>query len=233
MQNTLNYRIIYIVITIIIIITIILIVSSANENMIPLSPTGEDVIGIINTYNLITQTSTPISLGGTVSLTESLTVTGSCNLVPFGMIVAYYNGLHGTPTVPPGWVMCDGTLVNVSTGLRSPDLRGCFVMGYTGNNLSNYDFNTYGGSMQTVITQNQLPKHTHPTGASDVSGGSSGTVGFMTNSMTWCGANNCSFSGHNVVPENHTYVEQVDSTGGNAPLSIMPPYMSLYYIMKI
>ena len=125
---------------VLIIVAIILILSNPNENMTPISATSEDVVDIIDTYNLITQTNHPLNLSGTVNLTKSLTVTGTCNLIPPGMIVAYYTGLSGTNTIPTGWALCDG-----SHG--TPDLRGSLVMGFSGSNSSKFPYNVDGVSI--------------------------------------------------------------------------------------
>lgn len=48
--------------------------------------------------------------------------------VPLGTIVAWHRDLGGGPTIPDGWVECDGSLVNDSAspfdGLTLPDLNG-------------------------------------------------------------------------------------------------------------
>ena len=78
---------------------------------------------------------------GEMTITN-LNVTGSFNLLPKGVIVAW----TGT-TAPEGWALCDGTNNN------TPNLSGRFILGLGGK----YGMDKTGGS-------EQMQKHTHVMG---------------------------------------------------------------------
>ncbi len=81
---------------------------------------------------------------GKMTITD-LNVTGSFNLLPKGIIVAW------TGTTPPdGWALCDGTN-------DTPNLNGRFILGLGGK----YGIDKTGGS-------EQMQKHTHTTRLEDI-----------------------------------------------------------------
>ena len=82
-----------------------------------------------------------------------LTTTKSFNLLPRGTIAIWGNPDKLNPIkIPDGWVLCDGNN-------NTPDLRNKFVLGgdLTFTNVSNLT----GGNVNTTLTTEQLPAHTH------------------------------------------------------------------------
>jgi microcystin-dependent protein len=122
-------------------------------------------------------------------ITQNATVNGDLNvngfsqnaLVPTGAIMMW-SGY--SDTIPKGWGLCNGNYY--STGgpiygtpppapgfalpgfLQSPDLRGRFIVGEgqnsnpaPGDMNPTYILNQEGGTNQTILTKDQLPKHQH------------------------------------------------------------------------
>lgn len=92
----------------------------------------------------------------------------SLQSVPTGMIMAY-----GGVNVPDGWLMCDGTSYRKgdypalaaalgATGTGSefmvPDLRGRFLMGAS----DAHPLASSGGEETHVLTEEEMPSHSHP-----------------------------------------------------------------------
>jgi hypothetical protein len=76
-----------------------------------------------------------------------LIVTGTLNLMPKGIIVAW----NGT-SAPDGWALCNGQN-------NTPDLRGKFIYGYGLNRAST--FGTTGGAETVTLSIDQMPSHNH------------------------------------------------------------------------
>ncbi len=171
-----------------------------------------------------------------LTIPGDLTVKGKFNYLPKGTIVSYYS------TQPPqGWALCDGKTVN---GLKTPDLRGRFIMGVT--NESGFKLNNYGGSKK--INRNNLPNFTINTN----------NDGTHTHNMPWKWkdnyyerkyAENKSYafgpiSAHSQATHGGTYdnimkslksksghEHQISFTGGNR--DYLQPYYALTYIIKL
>lgn len=107
--------------------------------------------------------------------------------------------------VPSGWALCDG-----QNG--TPDLRDRFVIGAS----STRAVGSTGGSDKVTLTEGNLPAHTH-----DISGAT-----FTDN-----GQGGSLFSGGE--DEIKTGTSVTGATGDGDPISIMPPYYALAFIMKI
>ena len=156
--------------------------------------------------------------------------------IPKGTIVAYYS-----TQVPQGWALCDGRTVN---GLKTPDLRGRFIMGVT--NQNGFRINNTGGSKK--INRNNLPnfqintnndgRHTHnmlykwkdnyyerkyaenrqnafgPVGAHS----QAGNQGSYTRIM-------------DEMKNKSEHSHKINFTGGNH--DYLQPYYALIYIMKV
>ena len=149
---------------------------------------------------------------GKMTITD-LNVTGSFNLLPTGVIVAW----TGT-TQPDGWVLCKGQTIN---GVKIPDLRGRFILGHGSGKGSTMD--DTGGAETVALTVNQMPAHNHTTGLVDIpcQGGNcanDSTFGFTQNVTAF--RNRINAYPSNVV-------------GGGQGHENMPPYYVLAYIMKL
>ena len=130
--------------------------------------------------------------------------------LPKGVVVAWY----GMPnTIPNGWRICDG--LN-----GTPNLKDRFIIGAGGK----YRLNSKGGQEKVKLNINQIPRHSHSYmdayfaeawGQVPVPGG--------WGSRTGTDKDNKAFQmKRNTLP-----------TGKSLPHNNMPPYFSLYYIMKL
>lgn len=151
---------------------------------------------------------------------------GTAGGVPIGTIVMW-SGAEGT--IPTGWHICDGTN-------GTPDLRGRFVLGVgesSATGHTNHALGSVGGEEKHTLTQSELPNHAHTQKMAS-------TISASGNSSHIWGDNNDTSgksSGYAIFPGSmkSTYGDNVKTgTFGNSiPHNIMPPYYTLYYIMKI
>lgn len=78
----------------------------------------------------------------------------SDKIVPQGLIAMW----SGSPSnIPTGWALCNGQRVN---GVLTPDLRGRFIVGYSGSG----DYSSVGrtgGADSVSISESQMPRHRH------------------------------------------------------------------------
>ena len=144
---------------------------------------------------------------------------------------------------PDGWVICDGqnristdgryaTLAgmlntynsvstNTSNSIYPPDLRSCFIYG---NASSSTKTKGSGGSSTRTLTSDNLPAHTHPV---------TGSVGIGT--WNAGGGNNLNvYSSNNGSGTQYLSFSTTSSnnTTTNSSFSILPPYVTMNYIMK-
>lgn len=138
---------------------------------------------------------------------------GDLTLSPFttGMI-AMWSG--SVTSIPSGWVLCDGTN-------GTPDLRGRFVLGFNPGSATaaGFSVNTMkatGGQERVVLTEAQMPSHTH-----------NYTEGGEYRVCSAC-------SGHAVGdhPWDRLVWKLTDFAGNNESHNNLPPYYVLAYVMK-
>jgi len=118
--------------------------------------------------NTVTAT-LPIGTSNTAVATTGFVQTA----MPKGIIVMWSGAASAIPT---GWALCNGQTVNGST---TPDLRGQFIIGATGDTGGTYNVGTTGGNAFPSITTGQLPTHSHAytvTGNTNSAGGHTHTV---------------------------------------------------------
>jgi microcystin-dependent protein len=145
--------------------------------------------------------------------------------VPVGGIIRW----RGT-VAPAGWALCD-------SGNGTPDLRGRFILG-SGNG---YAASAQRGQSTVTLSANQLPSHTHPArgSASTNFDGYNSYVdvdrGQEQARMNGCLGASCGAGWRSVAIRslNVGVGVSVGAAGGSQPFSIMPPYYSLAYIMKL
>lgn len=140
---------------------------------------------------------------------------------PVGTILAYAGTIA---SIPAKWQICDGHLLDVddypdlravldtpfddNTFLTVPDLRDKFIYGAN----SNSELGLTGGAATVALAINELPAHTHTIPSSDGTGG---------------GVRAARGSGVSIstIP--------TSSVGSGAAHQNLPPYMRLFYIMKV
>jgi hypothetical protein len=157
--------------------------------------------------------------------------------IPKGCIMMWYNG-----TIPTNWVSCDGNNGTAINGLTIPDLRGMFIIGSTGS-VGSYPVNNKGGNIvgtenhKIGLTLENFPSHTH-TGTTGT-GGANHTHTFMSGWGT--GGDSKNLRNTNMTTTGDTYATNADThshtlnignTVGSTPVTIIPPYYSLIYIIK-
>lgn len=173
--------------------------------------------------------------------------------MPIGSIIMF-----GKPQnqIPSGWHICDGTS-------GTPDLRGRFIVGASGESSTDYNRGTTGGIQKNIINSSDIPipSHKHSfedfyvfetwdplaeardegklAGYSTLSG-SKGGLTRISSISTYYGnyqsdKNNDTFAWylHNTRDTLTDYGEKIDSIENQLELDNRPPYYALYYIMKI
>lgn len=186
-----------------------------------------------------------VPVGVAISSTEFMILPGyggrfapSSSIVLPGTII-----LWGAPTVPTGYLYCDGSAIsrttysslfaNVgttwgvgdgSTTFNLPDCRRMFLMGDGGviPGGTTLNFNTVGkggGEEMHAITIAQMPSHNHP-GSYVPYGENGGARVSVANGM------------NQFPPPQNVYPLTITSQGGNQPLCLLPPTKIIRYLMK-
>lgn len=147
---------------------------------------------------------------------------------------------------PRGWAFCNGQLLPISansalyallgttyggdgrTNFALPDLRSRVpVQQGTGVGLSTYNLGGRGGSEQVVLTEAEMPAHTHTLRANN----GNGTSADPTNRVL---ANTVGFDREYTDTANIDMSSQaVSNTGGSRPFGIRQPYLALNFIIAI
>lgn len=142
---------------------------------------------------------------------------------------------------PRGWMLCHGQFLNIAdntalfsllgttyggngtTTFALPDLRGRTPVGAgTGPGLSPRNLGDRGGAEQATLTASNMPAHQHPVRAASTApttgdpGGSS-----LAGATIYASA----------APT--TSLAPTGSVGGSQPFGILPPFLSLHYIIAV
>jgi microcystin-dependent protein len=195
-----------IVIYILIILVVILLFNNNSEHLTTMS--NESIQTLSSVYNTSNLTTTNAVVTGALTA-GSINVTGTFNLLPTGIIVAWTGS-----AVPAGWLLCDGTN-------KTPDLRGRFILGSgDGTGLTSRKIGDIGGNETQTLTIGQIPTHSHTFSGDD----GVGAAGFsIVSNFPYDATSKGAGNGH---------VYNSGNTGGNQSHAIMPPYYSLAYLMK-
>jgi len=145
---------------------------------------------------------------------KSLLVDGADVALPKGTIVMWYGSMT---KIPDGWVICDG---NNDT----PNLCGRFPYGASDTNNKGKT----GGTNEVLLAENQLAPHHHQYFGDD------GLVDVLTvenrvKVVTGYDANSSKTHDYSSA----YYKTTTPDKGQQKSVSIMPPYVSVYFIMKI
>lgn len=124
-------------------------------------------------------------------------VDGLDTAMPSGMICMWSGS---AASIPAGWYLCDG---NNST----PNLLNRFIVGAT----STYAVGATGGEATHVLTEAEMPAHTHSFGT-NVNSGSGYAKGGGLNA--------------------DTPTSGIGTTGSGAAHNNLPPYYALCFVMK-
>lgn len=112
-----------------------------------------------------------------------------------------------------GWALCNGEN-------NTPNLQNHFVLGAA----NDAQVNNTGGQSNISIGLQNLPSHTHTIYSTQ---GGFGNLGLGLQAED--GSPHVPF----VLSTSAFGTQATDPTGGDVPIDIMPPFVQLYYIMKI
>lgn len=126
---------------------------------------------------------------------------------PRGVIIPYFNTLE---KLPADWLLCDG-----KNG--TPDLRNRFVIGAG----RNYKFKSTGGEKTVTLDKNTIPNHSHKVFSHNPGFGCGSSVGMTAG-----------FPSRDGWPNYESYVSNHNKDRKTEPHNNMPPYYSMFYIMR-
>jgi hypothetical protein len=125
-------------------------------------------------------------------------------LLPTGMIMMW-----NSPNPPEGWGMCNGEG-------GKPDFRNRFPVGAGGN----YTYGEKGGADTVTLTVAEIPAHSHGQKLCDMNDNNGTKYPAGGDDNRGCGG----------FIEDAKYIE---STGGGDEHENRPPYLAVYYIIKL
>jgi len=150
-------------------------------------------------------------------------------VTPAGVIAAFAGSV-----APTGWLLCDGREYDRRTypalaavfgngvKFRVPDLRGRTVLGVN----AAHKLGELGGEEQHALTVDEMPRHSHQIGG-ESSYWASGAAIYQTNFAGGSAWSGIAAAGGGALDRAIAQPE-----GGGKPLSLLPPYMALNYIIK-
>ncbi len=173
--------------------------------------TREDVDLIIEARQMKHTLTIKGDANGSTTFNNSSDITVDVEIKTFtkGMIMMWYGD---TSSVPDGWAICNG-----QNG--TPDLRNRFVLGAG----SSYGLGDTGGEASHTLTTSEMPSHKHISPFNE-RGEASG--------YPW-GIASSGHYGSNGGIDYDNYWAYTSPVGGGSAHNNMPPYLALYYIMKL
>ena len=150
---------------------------------------------------------------------------GSSFSVPIGGIIAYTGSLN---TLPLNYHICDGTN-------GTPDLRDRFIVGAG----SSYNLNTIGGTSTNILALNQLPnladflnKTIAVQGNNQVNGSNNLVSNLPIRAWSWEYFQKNEGNTHGYFKNAFATIPGTSNSFGQ-PIENKPPYMALYWVMRI
>lgn len=160
--------------------------------------------------------------------------------------------MFGGNFAPRGWAFCDGALLPVSqnsalfsilgtiyggdgrTTFGLPDLRGRVAM-HPGNGpgLTPRRLGERGGSETNILTQNQMPSHTHVATAHCVDG--TGNANTAEGNLWSADLGNQSATYSNAAQNGNMKADAISvaNTGNGQSVNNMQPYLAVNYIIAL
>lgn len=166
-------------------------------------------LGEVNTTGALkAQGGVVIPKGQTITVQVSDSVTEP--LIPKGTIWMWYGDAN---KIPSGWALCNG-----QNG--TPDLGGRFPVGVGSRDGINYSKGSTGGEAKHKLTVNEMPKHKH-------------SYSFKGADLdeSW-DSDNYFYDASNHY-DNNNNTRYTDEAGGDQAHENRPPYLALYFIMKL
>jgi len=145
--------------------------------------------------------------------------------VPIGGIIAYTGSLNALPL---NYHICDGTN-------GTPDLRDRFIVGAG----SSYNLNTIGGTSTNILALNQLPnladflnKTIAVQGNNQVNGSNNLVSNLPIRAWSWEYFQKNEGNTHGYFKNAFATIPGTSNSFGQ-PIENKPPYMALYWVMRI
>ena len=147
---------------------------------------------------------------------------------------------------PAGWQLCNGQLLAISqyaalfsilgtqyggngtTNFALPNLQGRVPI-HAGTGLSTYVQGQEGGAENVTLLYNQMPIHNHPVNAV-ATGGNSATP---TGSLPAIESTGTSLDYSSSAGNTTMNPAMVGTAGGNAPFSVLQPYLTVSFIIAL
>ena len=155
-----------------------------------------------------------IEVKGGLLVSGNLEVSGAISgfgTVPVGGIIMWSGSEND---IPDGWALCNGQTVE---GLKTPDLRGRFVVGAGGA----YAVGNTGGAETVTLTVNQIPAHSHSISAKTV--GYAGSWNAKAEAVTFDASSR----------DNGRRSISGGAVGGSQAHENRPPYYALSFIIRV
>lgn len=154
-------------------------------------------------------------------------------------------------TVPSGWQVCDGAAISRttfaklfailsttygagdgSTTFNVPDMRGRVPTGYDAGQTEFNATGKVGGAKTHVLTQAQMPSHTHTQNPhTHTLAGNGGLTDGTTSGVMYQVAQSAFYGFYTSQPSSTTPTNQ--NTGGGGAHNNLQPYITMRYIIKL